>query len=132
MRHVDLSRSIGETPVIQAWDYVAMRRRAAGLTIKQVAAMLGGRAHERHLRMLETPGIRIKVIANLSAVMPFSEGVYRQLADLPPHQHPRLCLRCGWDDHMTVPDRLDGFATWSRQAPTICTYCEQQASAVAA
>ena len=126
MRHVDFSRSDVGTPIIQPWEYVAMRRRDAGLSIEQVAATLGGRAYERHLRMLETPGIRIKIIANLPVVMPFSEEVYRQLADLPPHQHPRLCLGCGWDDHADVPDRFDCQTTWSRTNPTICTRCEQQ------
>jgi len=132
MRHVDLSRSTVGTPVIQPWEYVAMRRHAAGLSIEQVASTLGGKAYRRHLRMLETPGIRIKIIADLSVVMPFSEDVYRQLADLPAHQHPPLCVRCGWDEHSEVPDRLDGLTTWSRENPAICTRCEQRSDAVAA
>lgn len=132
MRHVDLSRSNAGTPVIQPWEYAAMRRRAAGLSIEQVAAALGGRAYERHVRMLETPGIRIKIVANLPVAMPFSEEVYRQLADLPPHQHPRLCVRCGWDDHADVPDRFDCHTTWSRENPAICTRCEQQSGQAAA
>lgn len=125
MLHADLSRSTTEAPIIQPWDYVAMRRRAAGLSIEQVAAALGGKAYERHLRMLETPGIRIKIVANLSSVLAFSEDVYRQLADLPPHQHPRLCANCGWDDHTDQPDGKDNLTTWSREDPAICTRCEQ-------
>ncbi|WP_062731910.1 hypothetical protein [Sphingobium abikonense] len=129
MRHVHLSRSVAATAIIQPWDYVAMRRAAAGLTIGQVAAMLGGRAYERHLRMLETPGMRLKLIADLTIAMPFNHDVYRQLTDLPPHQHPLLCQRCGWDEHTDVPDHLDGLTTWSRADEAICTRCEQQAAA---
>ena len=132
MLHADLSRSTARTPIIQPWDYVAMRRRAAGLSIEQVAAALGGKAYERHLRMLETPGIRIKIVANLPAVMAFSEDVYRQLADLPPHQHPRLCDSCGWDEHPDQPDLYDNLTTWSREQPSSCTRCGQQAAEAAA
>lgn len=125
MLHADLSRSDAGTPIIQPWDYVAMRRHAAGLSIEQVAAALGGRAYERHLRLIETPGVRMKIIADLSVAMPFSNDVYRQLADLPPHQHPALCLRCGWDAHTDIPDRLDGLSTWSREGASLCTRSEQ-------
>lgn len=55
MRHVDLLRSTTAAPIVQPWEYVAMRRRAAGLSIQQVAQALGGRAYERHQRLLETP-----------------------------------------------------------------------------
>ncbi|WP_278984582.1 hypothetical protein [Sphingobium yanoikuyae] len=129
MRHVDLLRSTAAVPVMQPWDYVTMRRRAAGLSIEQVAQALGGRAYERHLRLLETPGMRVRILADLNTVLPFSDDVYRQLADLPPHQHPRLCQRCGWDEHSDVPDRADGLTTWSRADATICTRCEQRQEA---
>ncbi|KAA9020762.1 hypothetical protein [Sphingobium limneticum] len=129
MHHANLSRSPAPTPVIHPWDYVAMRRRAAGLSVGQVAQALGGRAYERHLRLLETTGMRISIVADLNVAMPFSDDVYRQLADLPPHQHPRLCQRCGWDERTEVPDCADGFTSWSRDDTTICTRCERQAAA---
>lgn len=129
MRHATLSRSIASVPVIQPWDYVAMRRKAAGLSIEQVAQALGGRAYERHLRLLETARARVRIVADLSVALPFNADVYRQLADLPPHQHPRLCQHCGWDEHSEVPDRLDGLTSWSREDDAICTRCEQQAAA---
>jgi hypothetical protein len=128
MRHVALLHSTAASPVIQPWDYVAMRRRAAGLSIEQVAQALGGRAYERHLRLLETPGMRVRIVADLNVAMPFSNDVYRQLADLPVHQHPRLCQRCGWDERTDVADRVDGLTTWSREDEAICTHCEQQAA----
>ncbi len=106
-----------------------MRRRAAGLSIEQVAVALGGRVHLRHLRALETPGLRLRQIVDLSPVMAFSADVYRQLADLPAHQHPSLCIGCGWDAHTDQPDRHDGLTTWSRDRPGHCTRCEQQAAA---
>jgi hypothetical protein len=130
MRHVDLLRTTtAPVPVIQPWDYVTMRRRAAGLSIEQVAQALGGRAYERHLRMLETTGMRVRILADLDKVLPFSEDVYRQLADLPVHQHPRLCHGCGWDAGSTLPDFRDGYITWSRVNDAICTRCEQQQEA---
>lgn len=129
MRHATLSRSTASVPVVQPWDYVAMRRKAAGLSIEQVAQALGGRAYERHIRLLETTGIRVSIIADLNVALPFSEDVYRQLADLPPHQHPRLCQRCGWDEHTDLPDRADGLTSWSREDDTVCTRCEQSAAA---
>lgn len=129
MRHATLSRSVASTPVIQPWDYVAMRRKAAGLSIEQVAQALGGRAYERHLRLLETEGARVRIVADLNVALPFNTDVYQQLADLPPHQHPRLCQRCGWDEHTDLPDRQDGLTAWSREDDAICTRCEQSASA---
>lgn len=128
MRHATLSRSTASAPVIQPWDYVAMRRNAAALSIEQVAQALGGRAYERHLRLLETPNIRLRIVADINVALPFSDDVYRQLADLPPHQHPRLCQCCGWDEHSALPDYRDGYITWSREDAAICTRCEQQAA----
>ena len=125
MRHASLSPATASVPVIQPWDYVAMRRKAAGLSIEQVAQALGGRAYERHLRLLETPTLRLRILADLNVALPFSEDVYRQLADLPPHQHPRLCHRCGWDERTDLPDYRDGYITWSRDDDAICTRCEQ-------
>lgn len=125
MLHSDLLRSSAGTPIIQPWEYAAMRRRASGLSIDQVAAALGGRAYRRHLRLIETPGVRMKIVADLAVAMPFSQDVYRQLADLPPHQHPRLCIGCGWDAHADVADCHDGLTAWSRELPSLCTRCEQ-------
>lgn len=125
MHHVDLLRSTTAAPVIQPWDYVSLRRKAAGLSIEQLANTLGGKVYERHLRAIETPGLRFQQIAALEHAIPFSTDVYRQLADLPPHQHPRLCRACGWDGHTVQPDRQDGLTTWSRMDDTLCTRCEQ-------
>ncbi|PZU67493.1 hypothetical protein [Sphingobium sp.] len=120
-----LMQSATDTPVIQPWDYVAMRRNAAGLSIEQLAKALGGKIYERHLRAIETPGLRFREIAPLARAMPFSATIYRQLADLPPHQHPRLCQRCGWDAYTDQPDSDGDLTAWSRQDDALCTRCEQ-------
>ena len=125
MHHVDLSRSTASTPVIHPWEYVAMRRNAAGLSVEQLAQALGGRVYERHLRAIETPGLRFQQLADLTRALPFSTAVYRQLADLPPHLHPRLCHRCGWDSHTDQPDGHDGLTTWSLANGDMCTRCDQ-------
>ena len=125
MRYAHPLRPTSATPVIQPWDYVAMRRHAAGLSVERLAVALGGKVYERHLRAIETPGLRFQQIAPLEQAMPFSALVYRQLADLPPHQHPRLCQRCGWDSHTDQPDSSDHLTAWSRTDEAICTRCEQ-------
>ncbi|KAK0347506.1 hypothetical protein LTR94_002361 [Friedmanniomyces endolithicus] len=125
MCHVDLPLDTAATPVIQPWDYVALRRKASGLSIEQLAIALGGKVFERHLRAIETPALRFQQIAPLGQAMPFSTDVYRQLADLPPHQHPRLCQRCGWDSRTNQPDGNDDLTTWSRTISAICTRCEE-------
>ncbi|WP_312312343.1 hypothetical protein [Sphingobium yanoikuyae] len=127
MRHSNLLHSAAAAPVTQPWDYVAMRRHAAGLTIEQLATALGGKVYERHLRAIETPGLRFHQIARLDQVMPFSADVYRQLADQPPHQHPRLCQRCGWDAHTDQSDSSGELTAWSRTDGAVCTRCEQAA-----
>lgn len=126
MHHALLSSTTAGTPVIFPWDYVAKRRRAAGLSVPALATMLGGKIYERHIRALETPGLRLRDVADLSVAMPFSVDVYRQLADLPACQHPPLCAGCGWDAHSHQPDLHDGLTIWSRLIPEICTRCEQQ------
>lgn len=58
-------------------------------------------------------------------VFPFSADIYRQLAELPPEQHPRLCRRCGWDEWTDQPDREGNDTAWSAEHPEYCTRCEQ-------
>lgn len=124
-------------PVITPWEYVRMRREAARLTIAQAARPYWHRAEhredvERVTRMLEQPGFRMKTGYDCSRAFPFSADVYRQLADLPPHQHPRLCLECGWDELTTQFDTNGDDTTWSREDERICTRCEQRAAQRAA
>lgn len=140
MRHSPLPPVTSDGPVTShvftPWAYVAARRAAAGLTQTQLAAALSPRrwphTYMAHVVALETPGLRLQTTVDLSGAMPISMDVYRQLADLPPHQHPRLCETCAWDERTAQPDRNGDETTWSRDNPAICSCCEQDAQAKAA
>lgn len=120
-------------PVVMPWEYVAMRRTAAGMTIEQAARPYWHRAEhqadvERNIGALETVGFRMKrdfFVADMSRAYSFNVDVYRQLCDTPPDQHPRLCLACGWDQWSTQYDTNGEEATWSQSDPDLCTRCEQ-------
>lgn len=120
-------------PVVMPWDYVRMRRKAAGLTIAQAAAHYWKRPEhqadvERNIAELETVGYRMQQHffgADMSRAYSFSVDVYRQLCDTPPDQHPRLCLACGWDRWTTQYDTNGDDVTWSEVDPDLCTRCEQ-------
>lgn len=56
----------------------------------------------------------------------FSIAVYHQLANLPPHQHPRLCTQCGWDEHTVQYDHNGDDTVWSADNAEVCTRCEQR------
>ncbi|MEE2739782.1 hypothetical protein [Sphingobium abikonense] len=122
------------SPVIMPWTYVRMRREAARLSIAQVARHFWTRPEhqydvERHFRDLETEGLRFKRVYRTEG-QPyfFSHDVYHQLSNLPPHQHPRLCTRCAWDEHSQQYDHDGNDTRWSTEDPAICTRCEQQLS----
>ncbi|WP_313228542.1 hypothetical protein [Sphingobium yanoikuyae] len=120
-------------PVVMPWEYVAMRRTAAGMTIEQAARPYWHRLEhradvERNISALETVGFRMKrdfFVADMSRAYTFNLDVYRQLCDTPPDQHPRLCLACGWDQWSTQYDTNGEEATWSQSDPDLCTRCEQ-------
>lgn len=119
--------------VIMPWDYVRMRREAARLSHADVARPYWHRPEhqddvERNVRALEQEGVRGQWNVDLSRAMPFSADIYRQLADLPPHQHPKLCRTCGWDEFTTQYDMTGDDVTWSREQEDICTRCEQIAA----
>lgn len=129
---------LGETapaarPVIMPWEYVRMRREAAGLTIEQAARPYWHRPEhqadvERNVRALETVGFRMQrefFAADMSRAFSFNVDVYRQLCDTPPDQHPHLCLSCGWDEWTTQYDAHGDDVTWSSHDPDQCTRCEQ-------
>ncbi|MBV2149257.1 hypothetical protein KRZ98_13350 [Sphingobium sp. AS12] len=118
--------------VMMPWHYVQLRRRAAGLTIAQVAKPFWTRPEhqhdvERHFRNLEAENVRHQRLY-ITAGKPyfFSIDVYHQLANLPPHQHPRLCTRCAWDEHANQYDHNGGDTTWAADDSGICTRCEQE------
>ena len=120
-------------PVIMPWDYVRMRRKAAGVTIAQAAAHYWKRPEhqadvERNIAEMEIVGYRMQqhfFAADMSRAFSFNVDVYRQLCDTPPDQHPRVCLACGWDRWTTQFDTNGDDVTWSEADPDVCTRCEQ-------
>lgn len=117
-------------PVVMPWDYIQMRRLAAGLTIEQASKPFWHREEhqadvERNMRQIETVGFRVKRLWDMSRSFRLNLTVYRQLCDTPPDMHPHLCLACGWDEWSEQLD-VEGFdCTWSATRPGICTLCEQ-------
>jgi hypothetical protein len=118
--------------VVMPWDYVSMRRQAAGLTIAQAARPYWHRAEhradvERNLATLESVGFRLQrgfYVVDLSRSFPVSVDVYRHLCVTSPDRHPRLCLACGWDEWTPQFDRDGQDVTWSTADPQLCTGCE--------
>lgn len=115
---------------VMPWDYIRMRREAAGLSIAQAARPFWHHgAHqadvERNFRRIETVGIRMKRLWSMTRAFPLSLTVYRQLCDTPADWHPRLCRACGWDEWTPQLD-VEGFdCTWAQADPRICSLCAQ-------
>lgn len=84
-------------------NYLRLRRKAAGLTLEQVAEQLMPRAGFRpmvvaFLRVLETDGCTAKHrdhIDRLTAVFPLDPDVYYQLVNEPADRLPHICSGCG-------------------------------------
>ena len=119
-------------PAIMPWEYIQMRRMAAGLSIEQAAKRFYARDDHRssviaNLIMFETPGVRIKRISDvdLKRAFEFDAEVYRQLVETPPDEHPTLCRKCGWDEWTSEVDTGGHEVTWSEALPNTCTRCEQ-------
>ncbi|WP_103730670.1 hypothetical protein [Novosphingobium sp. HII-3] len=115
---------------VMPWDYVRMRREAAGLSIEEASKPFWHRPEhradvERNMAQIEAVGFRVKRLWDMSRAFRLNLTIYRQLCDTPPDQHPRLCRACGWDEWSDQLDN-DGFdCAWSALDPEICTLCEQ-------
>lgn len=100
--------------------YLRLRRRAAGLTVRDLAQRMAAlyiatatrrpsdtvaditKAMVLVVQGLELPGAvarRRETIASLAAVLPIDANVYWQLAECPPDRHPRVCRGCGTTAH---------------------------------
>lgn len=120
-------------PIIAPWDYARMRRESAGLSIAQAARPYWHRPEhredvERNTARLEQPGFCLTdnfMGCDMSRAFPFNIDVYVQLSTAPPDLHPRLCMRCAWDQWTSQPDLNGDDVTWSEDNPDICTRCEQ-------
>lgn len=122
-------------PPMAPWDYLRLRREAAGLTIAQAGrAFWANPAHredvERNLRGFEHPGVVMKpwVAETINRAFPFDPAVYRQLAEDPAHQHPDLCRSCAWDQWTEAFDLTGDSVTWAEGRTDLCTGCEKKAA----
>lgn len=123
--------------------YLRLRREAAGLTIRDLAARLtelraalveagelpAGMLAIRSdmvatLLMLEATGVRARLretLESIAAVMPFDPDVYQQLADADPRRHPRVCRGCGCSTHDGCHHEHFGNCAWV--SPIQCSHC---------
>ncbi|MFT3967385.1 MAG: hypothetical protein QM690_16035 [Sphingobium sp.] len=123
-------------PVLQPWEYVRLRREAAGLSIEEAARPYWHRPEHRAeveaiVRRQEEIGFHPTAgfgAHDMARAYPFSLDVYQQLCTLPADQHPRLCLHCGWDRWTGQADLRGDETRWSAHDPDSCTRCEQIAA----
>lgn len=123
--------------------YLQLRRKAAGLEIRDLAkrltdlrnaqiearelpaGMLGMRQDfVKIILMLEAKGVRARhpeTLEAIAAVMPFDAGVYQQLAYGNPSRHPRVCRGCGCSTHDSCQHEQWGSCSWA--SPTQCSHC---------
>ncbi|HET9511820.1 MAG TPA: hypothetical protein VFO80_11790 [Sphingomonas sp.] len=127
-------------------EYVALRRRAAGFTVENLARALvtvgvHGRRHKPtdtqlaimrrraidQVRLMERPGSVIvshDALRLIQSVMPFDPAIYRQLAEAPAHRHARICRGCGCSDHDPCISEVDRVESICRLlSPHLCTHC---------
>lgn len=117
---------------LRAWEYLRLRREAAGLTIDQLVSRLtrNERRAEQARRLimrLETPGVSARddaVIALIGRVVPLDVTVYRQLADDPIERRPSVCRGCGCSEFDRCSCSTSGRAC-SWVSAHLCTRCER-------
>ena len=126
--------------------YVALRRRAAGFTVENLARALvtvgiHGRRHRPtarqiatmqaraadHVRLMEQPGATVvshDALRLLQSVMPFDPAVYRQLIDAPANRQSRICRGCGCSGHDPCVSEVDRVESICRMlSPELCSHC---------
>ena len=128
-------------------DYLRLRRRAAGLTIDQLAYQIAhniahrfarttenrsAEARERvkvirdQLTLLERPGSRARftdILQGIERVIPFDPNVYCQLADEPADRHPLVCRSCGCSSHDPC---IDNHSVCKWVSPQLCSHCAME------
>lgn len=124
----------GLLPPLRPWEYIKLRREAAGLTIAQAARPHWHRPEHRAeveatTAKIEQRGIVVRqehLVDVIGRNFPFEADVYRQLRDAPPEQHPAVCRGCGctrWSPCISSEGDCTG-----HEAGT-CTTCEAKAEA---
>ena len=143
-----LPRKPDATP-LAPWEYLKLRRKAAGLQVRDLAKRLAdrrayliaageplpdalGRLAAADMTalvlMLEATGSRARLrdtLDAIAAVIPFDPEVYLQLADAAPKRHPRVCRDCGCSAHDECHHERWGSCSWS--TPAQCSHCAKKA-----
>lgn len=124
------------TDIMSPGAYLAKRRAAAGLTIDDVAAMIGSdpslkEADRRTwLSQIEadiTP-ISWDIVTTLRHAFRFSPDILTWLNAihrLQLEEHPRLCPQCGCSQHDACVTHDGETCAWSGTTP-LCTHCETE------
>lgn len=123
----------GILPPLRPWDYVRLRRLAAGLTIAQAARPHWHRPEHRAdveamTSRIERPGTVLRsepLVDGICRSHPFEPAVYRQLRDDPAESHPEVCRGCGCTRWSPCVGR-DGCDCTGHEGGS-CTVCEQRA-----
>ena len=116
-------------PPLTPAAYLALRRKASGLSVEEVARRLAKTPDAVPvaadlLRSLETPGVVAKLchtLEHLRAAFAFEPEVYRQLQERP-GRHPNVCRSCGctaWDEPEPFGDAV------RMVSATSCARCDQ-------
>lgn len=114
-------------PAMTGPGYLRLRRKAARLTIDDLARRIAPRERDRSeaaalLRMLETDGARARHRTTILRIAPHTgvdADVYFQLLNDPADRHPTLCRCCGCSIDRPCP-MADGQC---RIVDGICTRC---------
>jgi hypothetical protein len=124
-------------PKLHPWQYLRLRREAAGLSVDDVATRLSPRLATRSdcaafVRLLETRNYtarKMRPIKRLASVIPLDVNVYRQLASGDRDRDPPICRTCGasyWD-----PGRRGKLGILEWAADGKCTGCADEQAAAA-
>lgn len=120
--------------LLAAGDYIRLRRKSAGLSIRDVALMLISAGQSpasviAHVTDIERGAILPTsfMVDALRSAFAFDPYIFQQLASgLPAPTICRSCA-CSWAD--ACDDEEDGPCAWSDADPTLCTRCERSAAA---
>ena len=124
-------RPVATTRAPHPSRYIQLRRRAAGLSIDQVAERLASAERDRIeiralIRLLETPGTVARhrlTIDTLASAFPLDPDVYRQLATAPADRQHAICGACGCSANDPCHLGEDHLCRMLPGEPHLCSRC---------